>query len=272
MYALALVLSCMLWLALERWLAQPNTVRLALYFACATALLATHYFMITLIVAANVAVLLSLLVCRQQSGSVAEKSQEASRLRVFVANSRSYHFSTWIVGHAILAVFYLGMVWASRTRLSTWTDTKQALSPVFILSDALRHFSVGPIVELNPTTWLCAGLFLLLLLIGLIRRGPWQSMFMLRSWLIVPLVLMLVLSLNQPYYKPRFLLPLLPAFHLLIAYGFVVASEALLVRIRRWSGASSQEAGAWRAGQPEIAKTQNSKLKEPFNMEHSWHC
>jgi hypothetical protein len=117
-------------------------------------------------------------------------------------------------------------VWLSQARLAGWTAAKLEITPGFILADVLRVFSVGPSTPPGFDAW--QALMLALLLAGVVpgrRRMHSSDVQAARGqlaaalWLALPIGLIVLLSLRQPYYKARFLLPALPAFQLLAGYG-----------------------------------------------------
>jgi len=228
MYALAALLAVCLWFALLSGLgirdAQPGNTQaagvvkarplwLAGYWIVALAALFTHYFMAVLVATGATAGLMAL------------------RRRAWPA---------WIAAHLALAGLFLPWVWSSRERLAGWTFAKQPTDPTFILADALRVFSLGPASTPAMWPWL-AGFAILLAAAALAWRRPTQPVGFITAWLLFPLGAILLLSLDQPYYKPRFLLPALPAFHLLLGAG----GAALAQVIAGWWG---RRAGAMTAG------------------------
>ncbi|HWQ14952.1 MAG TPA: glycosyltransferase family 39 protein [Roseiflexaceae bacterium] len=217
MYALAGLLATLLWLALERWLAAteergPGTGDrhpgaawpwLLLYAAAALAALLTHYFMAAFVATAAAAGVATL------------------HRRGWFQGGRSPPWSSLVpftLAHLALAAAYLPLVWGSRARLEGWSLAKEPTGPLFILSDALRVFALGPTAA--PEDWPWLALFGGLLLAALLRPAlrPARVWFA-AAWLLVPLAAIVLLSLGQPYYRPRFLLPALPAFHLLLGAG-----------------------------------------------------
>jgi mannosyltransferase len=203
MYALAMLLAICLWLAFDAVIREqemtgtPRTLRQSrwmwwtLYSLTALAALATHYFMVAFVAATALA---GALVLRRNA------------------------LLLWIALHLTLAGFFLWLVWESRERLAVWTFAKQPTDPLFILSDALRVFSLGPAAPPVFWFWLIGFVALLALALTTWRTSP-RATGMALAWLVVPLAAIIILSLNQPYYKARFLLPALPAFHLLLGAG-----------------------------------------------------
>ncbi|HEU5090319.1 MAG TPA: hypothetical protein VFT99_22850, partial [Roseiflexaceae bacterium] len=73
---------------------------------------------------------------------------------------------------------------------------------------------------------------LALAILGAVRANRMQAAALDRrwaalAWLLIPVGLMLAVSLGQPYYRARFLMPALPAFHLLIGSGVAVLAALL---------------------------------------------
>ncbi len=202
MYALAMLLATCLWMAFDRLVHGANAADRVettslhwrwqlLYGVVALAALATHYFMVTFVAAT---VLVGTLLLRRRA-----------RL-------------AWIAGHLALVGFFIAIVWNSRERLAVWTFAKQPTDPFFILADVLRVFSLGPAASDASWFWLAGFVALLVAAAAAWRTSP-ATTGMALAWLFVPLAAIIALSLNQPYYKPRFLLAALPAFHLLLGAG-----------------------------------------------------
>ncbi|MGQ9548164.1 MAG: glycosyltransferase family 39 protein [Roseiflexus sp.] len=209
MYALAMLLATCLWLTFDVALREQGTTGAPrvlprsrwmwwiLYSLTALAALATHYFMVAFVTATALA---GVLVLRRTA------------------------LLLWIALHLTLASVFLLLVWGSRERLVVWTFAKQSTDPFFILSDVLRVFSLGPAAP--PVFWFWLIGFVTLLALALTTwRTSLRATGTTLAWLVVPLVAIIVLSLNQPYYKARFLLPALPAFHLLLGVGGAIPAR-----------------------------------------------
>lgn len=222
MYALAMLLATCLWLALDTMVreraasnagdpahaAQRRWRGMLTYGAAALAALSTHYFMVAFV--ATTALTGALLLRRR------------ARL-------------AWIAGHLALAGFFLALVWSSRERLAAWTFAKQPTDPLFILVDALHVFSLGPTASAMSWFWLIGFGTLIVAALASWRTSPTATSLTL-AWLVAPLAAIMILSLNQPYYKPRFLLPALPAFHLLLGIGAAALVRCATQRFGARSG------------------------------------
>ncbi len=208
----------------------------ALYLLLAAALLMTHYFAVTIV--AGAALLGIIRIAKQQR-------YRASLLFAFA--------------HLPLAALYLAVVLSSRTRLSTWTAAKSPTDPLFVLIDTLRTFSIG---MSGPEYWVWwALLFTGLVLAGFFVRASGSGRLTTGIWLGIPIVLMILISLGQPYYKPRFLLPALPAFHILVGAG--VAGLGNWVRVRRQeSGTQGRDAPLERLAQGQSANTLSRRVAQ----------
>lgn len=223
MYALAMLLAACLWLTLDAVVRErtgdhaidpsgiahhPRRWRI-LYGAAALAALATHYFMVAFVAAAS---LIGALFLRRRARLV------------------------WITGHLALAVFFLALVWNSRERLAGWTFAKQSTDPLFILTDVLHGFSLGPSASSPSWFWLIGFGALLVAVFPAWRASPMMTSMAL-VWLVAPLGAIIILSLNQPYYKLRFLLPALPAYHLLLGIGGAALARIIATRFGARIGA-----------------------------------
>lgn len=209
MYALAALLAACAWLALDLWREARRTRWLALYGLAALAALLTHYFTVTVVAAAG-AVGLAWLLARRPP--------------------RPRALAAWLLLHAALAAAYLPLAWGSRGALAGWSYAKEAAGPPVVAVDALRALALGPVAPLAAMQWL--GLFVALLA-GLALWPapvrPWQRL-MAGAWLLAPLAALALLSFGQAYYKPRFLLPALPAFHILLGAGAVALAARIAPR------------------------------------------
>jgi 4-amino-4-deoxy-L-arabinose transferase-like glycosyltransferase len=222
MYALLLLLATLTWMALTRALtpseaghrpdatAHRPVVTLLLYCGVALAALYTHYYAVTLVAATFLA------------GAVALAARKAARAI----------FLRWLAAHAALGMLYVPWVWYSRERLSGWASAAAGPGPIEILGDILRVFSIG--VSTPPGFSPVLLFFALLLAAGLLlplRNAPgvpgrmWAAI-----WLLAPIAVMLFLALDRPFYRPRFLILALPAFHLLLGRGAAALAQLVVVR------------------------------------------
>ena len=198
MYALAALLAVCVWLALDVWLATRRARWLALYALAALAALLTHYIAVTVVAAAGLVGLAWLL------------TQQPRAAKPVAA---------WLLLHAALAAAYLPLAWGSRGALTVWSVAREAAAPPVVAVDALRALALGPVAPLAALQWLALFVTLLAALaLWPARVRPWQRL-MAGAWLLVPLAAIVALSLGRAYYKPRFLLPALPAFHILLGAG-----------------------------------------------------
>lgn len=217
MYILVTLFGALSWLAFGAWLACPRWQRLALYWLAALAALYTHYFAVALVAAHNLVWLIAIL--RGIARRPAPQPPAATTWRMAAG---------WLAAQAGLVAAYAPLVWYSRETLLNWTTTKEPIEPLFILGETARIFSLGPSVPPGWSAWTVG--FLLLLGVGLWARPRPGSdgRLLAAAWLFVPLALIVLLSLNRPFYKPRFLLLALPGMHLLIGH----AAAALAARLR----------------------------------------
>jgi 4-amino-4-deoxy-L-arabinose transferase-like glycosyltransferase len=254
MYALAALLAALLWLALDGWLGATTDDRrptnddrrptnddrrpgaaalwLLLYAAVALAALLTHYFMAAFVATTAIVGLVIL----HGRGGFQGGAQRAPR-------HPWPSLLPFTLVHLALAAAYLPLVWGSRARLAGWSLAKQPTDPLFILGDALRAFALGPTAQPGDWPWLVPFAGLLVVVLARVtnderrttndeqptRRSVWFA----AAWLFVPLAAIVLLSLGQPYYRPRFLLPALPAFHLLLGAAATIWSPVDPRRTRR---------------------------------------
>ena len=213
MYTLAALLGALAWLAFERWLVRPDLGRLALYWLAALGAICTHYFAAALVAAINLIWAIDLVM--------------AIRARRAPPWTRA---ASWLAAQALLLAVYLPLALRNRVTLANCpTIPRDAYGPAYVLADVLRVFSRGISVAPGWSAWPL--IFLALALAGLAAgarrkllpdRRLWAA-----AWLLVPLGLMLALALRQPLYQPRFLLPALPGFLLLIGHGAAAIGRRL---------------------------------------------
>lgn len=205
MYALATLLGALAWLGFDEWQSRPRPTALALFWCAALAAMCTHYFAAALIAAANLIWAIGL-ICRL-------RQPRALPLRQIAA---------WITAQALLGAVYLPLVLRNRATLLNWpTIPRGEYGPAYVLSDVLHAFSHGPASAPGLSGWSLGCLLLLIAGLAAQPRQPgrhdrqaWAA-----AWLFVPIGLMLAMALKQPLYQPRFLLPALPAYHLLVGHG-----------------------------------------------------
>jgi len=180
-----------------------------IYGVTAIAMLYTHYFAVTLLLAQNVV----WLVWVGQSG----------RWR------RWQRWAQWLIGQVIVACSFLPWLWYARDSLRSWPAISAPFSLLYLLGEVWRVFSLGLSVppRFDPLL-LVFGLFVVLGLASTLRRNHSETQGM-TVWgvpvvyLAVPILLTYLASLRRPVYNPKFLLLATPPFHLLLAAGILFA-------------------------------------------------
>ncbi|HYN86915.1 MAG TPA: hypothetical protein VER55_00225, partial [Ardenticatenaceae bacterium] len=208
MYILVALLGAASWylfsraVAGERWgWAGYGTITLALLY--------THYYAVSLVVAQNLAWLV--LAVRRRAGRA--------------------EWVRWFALQALLASLYLPWLWYSRATLLNWPAISQPVTLPFLAQDTLRIFSLGPATAPGWSPWLW--LFLTLLVAAVVlpaRRGlaTGDARLLAGLYFLVPPGLMLVLSaIDRPFYNPKFLVLALPGYHLLLGHGASVLGRWL---------------------------------------------
>lgn len=172
------------------------TVALNTFFI--TLALYTHYFAFTIFLVANVAYALWLLL-----------TPSARKWRAL---------ALWSLSQFLVILLYLPWLNFAREQLRTWPAISQPISLGFLAPEVLRIFSLGLFAPMGP---LAFG-FLVMALLGLIpkRKGNegYAIAFALTYLLLPPLVIYL-LSLSRPLYRPKLLLVATPGYLLLLARG-----------------------------------------------------
>ncbi len=169
------------------------------YIAATTLALYTHYFAFTIVLVANAAYFLGLL--------------------LNLSPRRRRHILLWCLSQIAVALLYLPWLLFAGGQLRTWPAISEPLSLPFLLRETLRIFSLG--LSLEP------GLILLgffgLLILGMVptrrsREEGYSLAFTVFYFLLPPLI-MYLLSLSRPLYRPKLLLLATPGFYLLLARG-----------------------------------------------------
>lgn len=240
MYMLVTLLGALTWLAFLHWLERPTIRRLALYWIAGLVTISTHYFGVSLIIAVNL-VWLVWFVRQRRLRRVAHAALNAPSpyaKQVLVPTQRGLRARfqkiiwreapAWLLAQAALAAVVLPRVWHSRGTIESWGGARPD-GPLFVLGDTLRAFSLGLFVQDAWLLWAVG--FVLLSVLGLLARPrlktPIDARIVVVAWLLVPLWLMVMVSLGRDYYRPRFMLLALPAFHLLIGHGAAAIGERL---------------------------------------------
>jgi 4-amino-4-deoxy-L-arabinose transferase-like glycosyltransferase len=221
MYALVMLLSALVWLTLDDWLARPSWRRLGIFGLSALAALLSHYFAAAILVATNLIWLIALI------ANVQRRRMAGMRGWAMI---EWQHVLGWCGVQLLLIAVYLPLVARNRTTLTNWsTIPRGEFGPSYIIGDTLQVFSRGMSVDPGGQAWLIgfAGLLAAGLLARSQRRPGIDGRFLAAAWLFVPLGLMLALAFNQPLYQPRFLLLALPGFHLLIGHGAAALGRRL---------------------------------------------
>jgi mannosyltransferase len=209
MYAMVTFLGAASWLAWfevvrGRGAAEPPRARVIAYLLVTLAMLYTHYYAVSLVVAQNLAWLWLWLRGRRVT----------------------WQGRAWIVAQLSLVLLYLPWLWYARRSILNWPAVSPEIPALAFFADLFRIFSVGVANE-GLLAWSGVG-FGVLLMAGLVAavvgRGspgrdrlstPIQPLF----YAGVPVLLMLALSLDRPFWNPKFLLIALPGYHLLLGQG-----------------------------------------------------
>lgn len=137
----------------------------------------------------------------------------------------------WLAIQLAVVALYLPWLPITYRQLTRWPPISQAYSLSFIASEALRLYSLGPTVERGGLTiWLMAG-FLLIFLAGLfspnlrINSDLLNLRIHLLLYCLSPVLLMCILALIKPTYRPKFFLIGSPAFYLLLARGMFFSQQ-----------------------------------------------
>jgi len=170
----------------------------ALYTLFITSALYTHYFAFTIFLVANVAYALWLLL---------------------TPSARKWHaVALWSLSQLLVILLYLPWLNFAREQLRTWPAISQPISLTFLAREVLRVFSLGLFAPMGS---LIFG-FLVIALLGLIPKKEGNEGYPIAfalTYLLLPPLVMYLLSLSRPLYRPKLLLLATPGYLLLLARG-----------------------------------------------------
>jgi len=183
---------------------RPRAVRNWLaYFLFTLGALYTHYYAFFVLAAENLVLLPVLLYQRRRAALGRWLLSQAALVAAYVP---------WIV---VQSGFLSGKASA---RFEEW----ELATALRIVGDTLRAFGAGLALP-DPAAWIVSGLFLLAVGSGLVaafrsrRVGPW----LVAAYLLLPLFLAWLVNPVMPFFFPRYLLLIAPAFYLLAAAGLL---------------------------------------------------
>jgi len=169
-----------------------------LYILFITSALYTHYFAFAIFLVANLAYALWLLL-----------TPSARKWRAF---------ALWSLSQLLVIFLYLPWLNFAREQLRTWPAISQPMGLGFLGQEVLRIFSLGLFAQMGP---LIFG-FLVIALLGLIpkkERNEGYSIAFALTYLLLPSLVIYLLSLSRPLYRPKLLLLATPGYLLLLARG-----------------------------------------------------
>ncbi len=170
----------------------------ALYTFFIISALYTHYFAFTIFLVANVAYALQLLL---------------------VPSARKWPaLVLWSLSQLLVILLYLPWLNFAKEQLRTWPAISQPIGLAFLAQEVLRIFSLGLFAPMGP---LLLG-FLVIALLGLIPQKDKSEGYAIAFaliYLLLPPLVMYLLSLSRPLYRPKLLLLATPGYLLLLARG-----------------------------------------------------
>jgi len=202
---------------------------LAAYAIVTALLLYTHYFTASIVVAQNLAFLCWWLTDNRLPVT-------GGRLRVALR---------WIALQAVVAAAYLPWLLLTAGQLRAWPAVSEPIQLTTLLINLLRVFSLGLSVEPQPNLVLIG--FAALLLLGVAsplrdlrgratgkRKSAFTAYISSLLYLLIPIGVMYVLSLQRPIYNPKFLLLCTPPFYWFLAQGAMSIASGHAHHIRPW--------------------------------------
>jgi 4-amino-4-deoxy-L-arabinose transferase-like glycosyltransferase len=135
--------------------------------------------------------------------------------------ARLLRWATVQLGALVFYAPWLPIAWPKMIGYGAISETQ---SPSHILSQAFRHYTLGPTAgQMSWTGWFLIG-FGLLTVVGLVRQFSIRnSQLAIRLlpllYALAPLAMMVALSFSRPAYRSKFFLVGTPAFHFICAYA-----------------------------------------------------
>jgi len=170
----------------------------ALYTFFTTLALYTHYFAFTIFLVTNIAYALWL---------------------VLTPSARKWPpLALWSLSQLLVILLYLPWLYFAKEQLRTWPAISQPIGLAFLAQEVLRIFSLGLFAQMGPSIF---G-FLVIALLGLIPqkgRNEGYAIVVALTYLLLPPLVMYLLSLSRPLYRPKLLLLATPGYLLLLARG-----------------------------------------------------
>ena len=175
-------------------------------------------------------------------------------------------WARWFAMQAVVVLLYIPWLLKAGRQLSAWPSVSQPLSLSELLHQVFLVFSFGLSWDATATAktellflFLLASSLLWLFIAGNYRvaaseklpsSNRYQGYLLSVGFLLVPVFIMYLLSIQRPMYKPKFLLLAAPPYYLLIALGIVSLYTAIIARF--WSR-SVKAFGRWMPGILNIA-------------------
>lgn len=137
----------------------------------------------------------------------------------------------WAVIQLAIVAFYWPWLPTAFRQVSNWPSISQAHGLLFVVQEAFRLFSLGPTAGVQYTSLLLLG-FAAIFIAGVwpktrstFKQKPLIPYLLPLFYCLFPVLMMYVLSLWRPAYRPKFFLVGSPAFSLILAQGIIQLSK-----------------------------------------------
>ena len=182
------------------------------YVLVTAAMLYSHYFSFTILVAQNVLALIAIVASERRRGAIIRRLVQ------------------WVIIQVIIVAIYSPWLILTFDQLQSWPSIGNAFSLATLLQRVFLVFSFGLSSDAATTPKREAVFYVLLLALCLLPiarlRQKYLGALSVVLYLAVPVLIMYALSIQRPMYNPKFLLIAVPAYCLVLGLGLEVLRQA----------------------------------------------